>query len=117
MGRLIGQRLSSTIGQQVIVGSRPGAGGTLAERGRRRQARRLHSPGDEHASLAISPALYNDIGYDPAISVARSRCSSVPSAMIAGPSVSTEALPDLVAYAKANPGRLNVGVPTAHRRI
>jgi tripartite-type tricarboxylate transporter receptor subunit TctC len=72
MGRLIGQRLSSTIG----------------------------------------PALYNNIGYDPATSFAPiAMVSSVPYVMIAGPSVSAKTLPDLVAYAKANPGRLNVGVP------
>jgi tripartite-type tricarboxylate transporter receptor subunit TctC len=64
------------------------------------------------ASLAIGPALYNNIGYDPATSFAPiAMVSSVPYVMIAGPTVSANTLPDLVAYAKANPGRLNVGVP------
>jgi tripartite-type tricarboxylate transporter receptor subunit TctC len=64
------------------------------------------------ASLAIGPALYNNIGYDPATSFAPiAMVSSVPYVMIAGPSVSARTLPDLIAYASANPGKLNVGVP------
>lgn len=113
MGRLIGQRLSSTLGQQVIIENRPGAGSTLAAR-----ATASADPDGytllvaSAASLAIGPALYNNIGYDPATSFAPiAMVSSVPYVMIAGPSVSAKTLPDLVAYAKANPGRLNIGVP------
>jgi tripartite-type tricarboxylate transporter receptor subunit TctC len=113
MGRLLGQRLSSTIGQQVIIENRPGAGSTLAAR-----AAASADPDGytllvaSAASLAIGPALYNNIGYDPATSFAPiAMVSSVPYVMIAGPNVSANTLPDLVAYAKANPGRLNVGVP------
>ena len=113
MGRLIAQRLSSTIGQQVILENRPGAGSTLAAR-----AAASADPDGytllvaSAASLAIGPALYNNIGYDPATSFAPiAMVSSVPYVMIAGPSVSARTLPDLIAYARANPGKLNVGVP------
>ena len=113
MGRLIAQRLSSTIGQQVILENRPGAGSTLAARA----AAGADPDGytllvASAASLAIGPALYNTIGYDPATSFAPiAMVSSVPYVMIAGPSVSARTLPDLIAYARANPGKLNVGVP------
>ena len=113
MGRLIAQRLSSTIGQQVILENRPGAGSTLAARA----AAGADPDGytllvASAASLAIGPALYNNIGYDPATSFAPiAMVSSVPYVMIAGPSVSARTLPDLIAYAKTNPGKLNVGVP------
>ena len=113
MGRLIAQRLSSTIGQQVILENRPGAGSTLAARA----AAGADPDGytllvASAASLAIGPALYNNIGYDPATSFAPiAMVSSVPYVMIAGPSVSARTLPDLIAYARANPGKLNVGVP------
>ena len=113
MGRLIAQRLSSTIGQQVILENRPGAGSTLAARA----AAGADPDGytllvASAASLAIGPALYNNIGYDPATSFAPiAMVSSVPYVMIAGPSVSARTLPDLIAYASANPGKLNVGVP------
>jgi tripartite-type tricarboxylate transporter receptor subunit TctC len=111
MGRLIAQRLSSTMGQQVILENRPGAGSTP------RAAAGADPDGytllvASAASLAIGPALYNSIGYDPATSFAPvAMVSSVPYVMIAGPNVSARTLPDLIAYARANPGKLNVGVP------
>ena len=50
------------------------------------------------ASLAIGPALYTNIGYDPTTSFAPiAMVSSVPYVMIAGPNVSAKTLPDLVA--------------------
>jgi tripartite-type tricarboxylate transporter receptor subunit TctC len=113
MGRLIGQRLSSTLGQQVIVENRPGGGSTLAAR-----AAATADPDGytlllaSAASLAIGPALYNNIGYDPATSFAPiAFVSSVPYVMVAGLQVPARTVPELVAYAKANPGKLNVGVP------
>ncbi len=113
MGRLIGQRLSSALGQQVIIENRPGAGSTLAAR-----AAATADPDGytllvaSAASLAIGPALYSNIGYDPATSFAPvALVSSVPYVMIAGPKVAAKHVPELVAYAKANPGKLNIGVP------
>ncbi|MGZ3285654.1 MAG: Bug family tripartite tricarboxylate transporter substrate binding protein, partial [Xanthobacteraceae bacterium] len=96
-----------------IIENRPGAGSTLAARA----AASADADGytllvASAASLAIGPALYNNIGYDPATSFAPiALVSSVPYVMIAGPSVAAKTLPDRVAYAKANPGRLNIGVP------
>jgi tripartite-type tricarboxylate transporter receptor subunit TctC len=113
MGRLVAQRLSATLGQQVVVENRPGAGSTLAAR-----AAATAEPDGytllvaSAASLAIGPALYSNIGYDPATSFAPiALVSIVPYVMIAGPSVAAKSVPDLVAYAKANPGKLNIGVP------
>jgi tripartite-type tricarboxylate transporter receptor subunit TctC len=113
MGRLIGQRLSLTLGQQVIIENRPGAGSTLAAR-----AAATADPDGytllvgSAASLAIGPALYKNIGYDPATSFAPiALVSSVPYVMIAGPKAPARTVPELVAYARANPGRLNIGVP------
>src|SRR6476660_5807105 len=86
MGRLIGQKLS-TLGQQVIIENRPGAGSTLAARA----AASADADGytllvASAATLAIGPALYNNIGYDPATSFAPiALVSSVPYVMIAGP--------------------------------
>ena len=66
MGRLIAQRLSATLGQQVIVDNRPGAGGTLAGR----VVATAEPDGytlllGSSATLGIGPALYANIGYDP----------------------------------------------------
>jgi tripartite-type tricarboxylate transporter receptor subunit TctC len=113
MGRLVAQHLSSTIGQQVIVENRPGGGSTVAAR-----AAATSDPDGytlllaSAAPLAIGPALFSNIGYDPATSFAPiAFVSSVPYVMIAGPKVSAKTVPELIAYAKANPGKLNIGVP------
>ncbi|HZE47317.1 MAG TPA: tripartite tricarboxylate transporter substrate-binding protein, partial [Xanthobacteraceae bacterium] len=106
MGRLIGQRLSSTLGQQVIIENRPGAGSTLAGRA----AATAEPDGytllvGSAATMAIGPALYNNAGYDPLTSFAPiGMLSSVPYVMIAGQNVPAKTVPELVAYAKANPG-------------
>jgi tripartite-type tricarboxylate transporter receptor subunit TctC len=113
MGRLIAQSLSSTLGQQVIVENRPGGGSTLAAR-----AAATAEPDGytlllaSAASLAIGPALYPNSGYDPATSFASvGAIATVPYVMVAGPGVTAKTVPELVAYAKANPGKLNIGVP------
>jgi tripartite-type tricarboxylate transporter receptor subunit TctC len=113
MGRVIAQRLSSTLGQQMIVENRPGAGSTLAGR-----AAAAADPDGytlllaSAATMAIGPALYNNAGYDPLTSFTSiGMLSSVPYVMIAGQNVPVKSVPELVAYAKANPGKLNFGVP------
>jgi tripartite-type tricarboxylate transporter receptor subunit TctC len=113
MGRLMAQSLSSALGQQVIVDNRPGAGSTLAGR----EAARAQPDGytlllGSAATLAIGPALFKDIGYDPIASFTPvGGISSVPYVMVAGPKAPAKTVKDMIAYAKANPGKLNVGVP------
>ena len=113
MGRLIAQSLSSSLGQQVIVDNRPGAGSTLAGR----EAARAQPDGytlllGSAATLAIGPALFKDIGYDPIDSFSPvAFMSSVPYVMVAGPKAPAKTVKDVIAYAKANSGKLNFGVP------
>jgi tripartite-type tricarboxylate transporter receptor subunit TctC len=115
MGRLIAQHLSSTIGQQVVVENRAGAGTTLG-------AKAVASADPDGytlllgnaATLAIGPTLYKNAGYDPLTSFAPvAFLSSVPYVMIASPGLPARTPPELVAYAKANPGKLSFGVPNA----
>ena len=113
MGRLVAQSLSASIGQQVIVDNRPGAGSTLAGR----DVARAEPDGytlllGSAATLAIGPALFKDIGYDPATSFAPvAFVSSVPYVMIAGPEMTDPSVKEVIADAKAHPGKLSVGVP------
>jgi tripartite-type tricarboxylate transporter receptor subunit TctC len=113
MGRLVAQQLSSRLGQQVIIDNHPGAGSTLAGR----MAANAEPDGytllvGSAGTLAIGPALYRNIGYNPEKSFAPiAMVSSVPYVLIAGPKVPAATLPQLIAYAKANPGKLNFGVP------
>ena len=112
MGRLLAQQLSISLGQ-VIVDNRPGAGATLGGR-----AVATAEPDGytlllgSAASLAIGPALYKNIGYDPLRSFAPvAMFSSVPYVMVAAMNAPYASVPELLAYAKANPGTLNFGVP------
>jgi tripartite-type tricarboxylate transporter receptor subunit TctC len=113
MGRLIAQNLSATLGQQIIVDNRPGAGSTLAGR----DAARAEPDGytlllGSAATLAIGPALFKNIGYDPIASFAPvAFVGSVPYVMVAGPKSQFHSVKDVIAYAKQNPGKLNFGVP------
>ena len=113
MGRLVAQNLSATLGQQVIIDNHPGAGSTLAGR----VAANAEPDGytllvGSAGTLAIGPALYRNIGYNPEKSFAPiAMVSSVPYVMVTGRKGPASTLPQLIAYAKANPGKLNFGVP------
>src|SRR6185503_17024497 len=113
MARITAQQLSTTLGQQVYVDNKPGAGGTLAGR----EAARAEPDGytllfGSSATLAIGPALYGNSGYDPVKSFAPiAMVSSVPYVMIGATNAPYKTVPELIAYAKANPGTLNFGVP------
>src|SRR4051812_43498055 len=114
MGRLMAQHLSATFGQ-VFVENRAGAGTTLG-------AKAVASAEPDGytlllgnaATLAIGPTLYKSAGYDPLASFAPvAFVSSVPYVMIASPDLPVRNAQQLVAYAKAHPGKLSFGVANA----
>jgi tripartite-type tricarboxylate transporter receptor subunit TctC len=113
MGRLIAQALSSGLGQQVIVDNRAGGGSTLGAR----DVARAEPDGytllvSSAATLAIGPTLYRNVGYDPNTSFAPvASFSSTPYVMVTGPRTTARTVKDVIADAKAHPGKLNVGVP------
>ena len=114
MARLVAQYLSTRFGQSVIVENRPGAGGTIASK--------LVATAEPDGytllfasagSLAISPSLYKNLGYDPVGGFAPiALVANHPLAMVVHPSVPVHSVQELVAYAKANPGKLNYGSAT-----
>ena len=110
MARLIAQ--SMAVGHQVVVENRPGAGSTLGAR-----AVATADPDGytllvgSAGSLAIGPSLYSNVGYDPVSSFAPvAFVSSVPYLMVATPGLPSRSVAEVVAHAKAHPGKLNVGV-------
>jgi tripartite-type tricarboxylate transporter receptor subunit TctC len=114
MGRLMAQHLSATFGH-VFVENRAGAGTTLG-------AKAVASAEPDGytlllgnaATLAIGPTLYKSAGYDPLTSFAPvAFVSSVPYVMIASPDLPVRTAQELVAYAKAHPGKLSFGVANA----
>jgi tripartite-type tricarboxylate transporter receptor subunit TctC len=113
MARVVVQRLSTSLGQ-VIIDNRPGADGTLGSR----SAAMAEPDGytllfGSSTTLAAGPALYRNPGYDPVKSfVPVGMISSVPFVLAVAPHLPTRTVAELVAYAKANPAKLNFGAPT-----
>lgn len=110
VARLIGQPLATRIGQQVVVDNKPGAGNNL---GAEFVAR---APADGHtllmcnSSLTVAQFLYARLGYDPMADLLPvTQVNSAPLMLAVHPSLKLDSVRDLIAYAKANPGRLNYG--------
>ena len=108
--RLMGEWLTERLGQQFIVENRPGVSGNI---GTEMVAK---APADGYTLLqvvtpaAINPALYSNLGFDfirdiaPVIYSAR-----LAYVVVVHPSVPATTLPEFIAYAKANPGKINYG--------
>jgi len=108
--RLIGQWLSERLGQSFIIENRLGAGSNAAT------DTVVHAPPDGYTLLMASAAvftnasLYSNLGFDfmhdiaPVGGVARTAF-----AIVANPGFSAKTIPELIAYAKANPGKIDVG--------
>jgi tripartite-type tricarboxylate transporter receptor subunit TctC len=111
MGRLIAQRMSTGLGQNVIIENRAGGGSSIGMR-----AVASADPDGytllfaSSGPLAITPALYKNLDYDPNTSfVPIATVSSGPMALVVSPNLPVKSVQELVAYAKANPGKLNYG--------
>jgi tripartite-type tricarboxylate transporter receptor subunit TctC len=110
VARIVGQHLSANLGQ-VVIDNRPGAGGTIATK----SVAAADADGytllyGSSATLAIAPALYRNVDYDPVRSFAPiALVSQVPFVLGVAAPVPAHTLAELIAYAKANPGKLNFG--------
>jgi tripartite-type tricarboxylate transporter receptor subunit TctC len=111
MARLLGQQLSVTLGQTIVIDNRPGAGGTLGAKsvaGAEPDGYTLLF--GTGGSLGISPLIYKSAGYDPVKSFAAvAMVSNSPNVLAVRPEVPAQGVKELVAYAKANPGKLSYG--------
>jgi tripartite-type tricarboxylate transporter receptor subunit TctC len=109
LARLMGQWLSERLGQPFITENRPGAGGNIATEAV------VRSPADGYTLLlvgawnAINPALYEKLNFNfirdiaPVASIMR-----VPQVLEVNPAVPARTVPEFIAYAKGNPGKLNM---------
>jgi tripartite-type tricarboxylate transporter receptor subunit TctC len=112
MARLIGQWLSERFGQPFIIENRPGATGNIATEAVTR------APADGHTLLlvvpanAVSVALYHKLNFNfirdttPVAGI-----SLGPLVMEVNPAISINTVPEFIAYAKANPGKINFASP------
>jgi tripartite-type tricarboxylate transporter receptor subunit TctC len=117
LSRLIGQWLSQRLGQQFIVEDRPGAGGNVGAEEVSKAAPDGYTLLMVPPAVAANAALYPHLNFDfirdfaPVAGVVR-----VPNVAEVNPSLPVKTIPELIAYAKANPGKLSfasAGIGTA----
>jgi len=109
IGRVVALKLSDLIGQPVVVDNRPGAGGAVGTSVVR------NAPADGYtilisgtSSLAINPALYKDLPYDPLRDFAPvSMIGTAPSLLVANLKLPATTVKELIDLAKSKPGELN----------
>jgi tripartite-type tricarboxylate transporter receptor subunit TctC len=107
--RVVANYLSTSLGQSAIVDNRPGAGNTIGSK----EAARADADGytllySAVSGLILAPMLQKDAGYDPVTSFAPiAAVGSGSLILVVHPSVPAKSVQELVAYAKANPGKIN----------
>ena len=108
MGRSVTDKLSTNLGQPVIVENRPGAGGTIGI------AQVAKSPPDGYtlvvvsAGYAVNPVIYENLPYDSAKDLAGViPLGNLPSVLFVSPALGVKSVQELIALAKAKPGVLN----------
>ncbi|MDX3904466.1 MAG: tripartite tricarboxylate transporter substrate binding protein [Pigmentiphaga sp.] len=108
LARIVGEGLQQKWGQSVIVENRSGASGNIGAEAVYRAEPDGHTllvspPGP----LAINKSLYRQLAYDPAQMVPVSIIAANPNVLLVHPKVPAKSLKELIAYAKAHPGKLN----------
>jgi tripartite-type tricarboxylate transporter receptor subunit TctC len=112
VARMIAEWLSQRLGQQVVVENKPGAGTNIAAETVVQAATDGYSLLWVTQTNAINETLYESLPFDfirdiePVAGIVR-----VPTVMMVNPSVPAKSVPEFIAYAKANPGKINMSSP------
>lgn len=108
LARTVGDKLAAALGQPVIVENRPGAGGIVGAETVAKSAPDGHTLLFANTNIAINPSLYKSLPYDTAKAFAPVILMvSVPNLLLVAEDVPANSLADLIALAKASPGKLN----------
>ena len=109
IARLIGQRLSEKLGQQFVVENKPGAGNNIATEAA------VNAEPDGYTVLLVNPAnfintsLYTNLKFNFVNDIAPVACfNRVPNVMTVNKDVPAKNVAEFIAYAKANPGKINM---------
>jgi len=109
MARLIGHRLSEKLGQQFVIENKPGAGNNIGTESV------VNAPADGYTVLLVNPAnainasLYAKLNFNFLRDIAPvAGISRVPNVMTVHPDVPAKTVAEFIAYAKANPGKINM---------
>jgi len=110
MARLVGQRLSVALGQQVVIENRAGAGGNLGAEVAAKAPPDGYTLLISNTSLVVSPYLYARLSYDPLTDfLPITMVNSAPLLLVVHPSLAAKSVAELIAHARAHPGQLNYG--------
>src|SRR3954466_11169731 len=108
--RIFALKLGESMSQQIVVDNKPGAGGNIAA------AEAAKAPADGYtifyntSAIAIAPSLYSKLSYDVLKDYAPvALTATVPLVLAVNPALPVRTVQDLVAYAKANPKKMNYG--------
>jgi len=110
VARLMGQWLSERLGQQFVIENRTGAATNIGTEAVARAPADGYTLLLAHTANAINATLYEKLNFNfirditPVAGIIR-----VPSVMVVNPSLPTKTVPEFIAYAKANPGKINMG--------
>jgi tripartite-type tricarboxylate transporter receptor subunit TctC len=113
IARIIADKMSEGLGQQIVIDNRGGAGGSIAAR----QVAKSAPDGTTlllafTGTLAVSPLIFANVGYDPRKDFAGiGLIGMAPSVLAVHPSVPAHSVADLVGIAKAEPGKIQYGSP------
>jgi tripartite-type tricarboxylate transporter receptor subunit TctC len=109
LARSVGQQLSERLKQSFVIENKPGAGGNIGT-----EAVVRSTPDgytlivDSVGPIAVNPTLYKALGYNPLTDlVPIVQIADVPNVLVVHPSLGVKNFPEFIAYAKANPGKLN----------
>ena len=111
MARIVGEKLSAALGQQVVVDNRAGGAGNIGTRAVARAAADGYTLLLGHTgTISINPSIYANAGYDPRKDFSGiGLIASMPVALIAHPAFPAKSVADLISLAKRDPGKLNMG--------
>ena len=110
VGRMLAQKMAEQMGEQVISDNRAGAGGNLGIAAAAKSAPDGYTIVIATASIAVSPSLYLNPGYDAMKDLAPiARLTSIPNVLLVHPSVPAKTLRQFIDLARKHPGKLNFG--------
>jgi tripartite-type tricarboxylate transporter receptor subunit TctC len=113
IARIIADKLADALGQQIVIDNRGGAGGSIAAR----QVAKSAPDGSTillafTGTLAISPAIFPKVGYDPRKDFAAiGLVGMAPSVLAVHPALGVHSVGELIKVAKASPGKIQFGSP------
>ena len=110
MARLVGQKFSEALGQQVVIDNRAGGSGIIGTDLAAKAAPDGYTMLMMSLTFAVNPSLFRKLPYDTEKDLAPvTLVASAPLMLVIHPSIPAKSVPEFLAYAKAHPGKLNFG--------